>query len=335
MDFDSSFVAGDGGLFVSTDEAKALRVSFDYLMLSSDDSSSSTNEDIIVSEIMYNPLGGSAYEFIELHNRGNANINLNDYSFAQGQPVEEFLFPDVTINSGDYLLLVANRASFLERYGLGLDSKIIGVWSSGKLNNNGEEIRFLDSAGNVVLNFAYNDNDSWPALPDSEGYSLSFNNTNSVNTSDGALWAASSIVGGTPGRGEAINEAFSTWMTLRNENNPLAVKDGELFNNLLTYAFGLDLSEENATENMPKAVLNLLNDNRFLGINYQKRSNIPGVNFVVEFSEDLQTWSVASEESLIISENPINDNLVNVSAQLTDNLTQNPSRFMRIRVNIE
>ena len=335
MDFDSSFVAGDGGLFVSTDEAKALRVSFDYLMLSSDDSSSSTNEDIIVSEIMYNPLGGSAYEFIELHNRGNANINLNDYSFAQGQPVEEFLFPDVTINSGDYLLLVANRASFLERYGLGLDSKIIGVWSSGKLNNNGEEIRFLDSAGNVVLNFAYNDNDSWPALPDSEGYSLSFNNTNSVNTSDGALWAASSIVGGTPGRGEAINEAFSTWMTLRNENNPLAVKDGELFNNLLTYAFGLDLSEENATENLPKAILNLLNDNRFLGINYQKRSNIPGVNFVVEFSEDLQTWSVASEESLIISENPINDNLVNVSAQLTDNLTQNPSRFMRIRVNIE
>jgi len=335
LDFDSSFVAGDGGLFVSTDEAKALRVSFDYLMLSSDDSSSSTNEDIIVSEIMYNPLGGSAYEFIELHNRGNANINLNDYSFAQGQPVEEFLFPDVTINSGDYLLLVANRASFLERYGLGLDSKIIGVWSSGKLNNNGEEIRFLDSAGNVVLNFAYNDNDSWPALPDTEGYSLSFNNTNSVNTSDGSLWAASSIVGGTPGRGEAINEAFSSWMTLRNENNPLAVKDGEQFNNLLTYAFGLDLSEENATENMPKAVLNLLNDNRFLGINYQKRSNIPGVNFVVEFSEDLQTWSVASEESLIISENPINDNLVNVSAQLTDNLTQNPSRFMRIRVNIE
>ena len=335
LDFDSSFVAGDGGLFVSTDEAKALRVSFDYLMLSSDDSSSSTNEDIIVSEIMYNPLGGSAYEFIELHNRGNANINLNDYSFAQGQPVEEFLFPDVTINSGDYLLLVANRASFLERYGLGLDSKIIGVWSSGKLNNNGEEIRFLDSAGNVVLNFAYNDNDSWPALPDTEGYSLSFNNTNSVNTSDGSLWAASSIVGGTPGRGEAINEAFSSWMTLRNENNPLAVKDGEQFNNLLTYAFGLDLSEENATENMPKAVLNLLNDNRFLGINYQKRSNIPGVNFVVEFSGDLQTWSVASEESLIISENPINDNLVNVSAQLTDNLTQNPSRFMRIRVNIE
>ena len=335
LDFDSSFVAGDGGLFVSTDEAKALRVSFDYLMLSSDDSSSSTNEDIIVSEIMYNPLGGSAYEFIELHNRGNANINLNDYSFAQGQPVEEFLFPDITINSGDYLLLVANRASFLERYGLGLDSKIIGVWSSGKLNNNGEEIRFLDSAGNVVLNFAYNDNDSWPALPDTEGYSLSFNNTNSVNTSDGSLWAASSIVGGTPGRGEAINEAFSSWMTLRNENNPLAVKDGEQFNNLLTYAFGLDLSEENATENMPKAVLNLLNDNRFLGINYQKRSNIPGVNFVVEFSEDLQTWSVASEESLIISENPINDNLVNVSAQLTDNLTQNPSRFMRIRVNIE
>ena len=45
------------------------------------------------------------------------------------------------------------------------------------LNNNGEEISFLDASGKVILNFAYNDNDSWPALPDNEGYSLSFNNT--------------------------------------------------------------------------------------------------------------------------------------------------------------
>ena len=70
-----------------------------------------------------------------------------------------------------------------------------------------------------------------------------------MNTSDGALWAASSVVGGTPGRGENVNEGFSNWMTSRNENNPMAVKDGELLNNLLTYALGLDLVEGGYVDN--------------------------------------------------------------------------------------
>ncbi|MFL2451842.1 MAG: lamin tail domain-containing protein [Verrucomicrobiales bacterium] len=335
LNLDTDFVAKDGGVFVSTDEAKALRVSFDYLMLSSPNSSSSVNEDIVISEIMYNPLGGSRYEFIELHNRGDSIQNLNGFSFSQGKPVDEFLFPDVTIEAGDYMLLVADQASFAERYGVGLQPKIIGVWPGGKLNNNGEEISFLDASGKVILNFAYNDNDSWPALPDNEGYSLSFNNTDFVNTSDGALWAASSVVGGTPGRGENVNEGFSSWMTSRNENNPMAVKDGELLNNLLTYALGLDLVEGGSVDALPKAELSFSNGNRFLGINYQKRADASGLNFIIEISEDLQNWSKAPGDILVVSENSINDNLLNVSAKLTNNLTQNPSRFIRIKVIIE
>ena len=54
-----------------------------------------------------------------------------------------------------------------------------------------------------------------------------------------------------------------------------------------------------------------------------------------KISEDLQNWSKAPGDILVVSENSINDNLLNVSAKLTDNLTQNPSRFIRIKVIIE
>ena len=60
-----------------------------------------------------------------------------------------------------------------------------------------------------------------------------------------------------------------------------------------------------------------------------------GLNFIIEISADLQNWSEASGDLLVVSENAINNNLLSVSAKLTDDLTQNLSRFIRIRVIIE
>ena len=59
-----------------------------------------------VSEIMYKPEGGAQYEFIELFNAGTSTINLKGFRFPQGQPFDEFVFGDVEMQAGSYLLVV-------------------------------------------------------------------------------------------------------------------------------------------------------------------------------------------------------------------------------------
>ena len=193
----------------------------------------------------------------------------------------------------------------------------------------------MDDSGNIVLNFEYNDSGAWPTLPDGEGYSLTFLSSNLTNSSDGSLWSPSSIVGGTPGRGENINEGFSSWMTSRGETNPMNIKDGDLYNNLLTYAFGFDLSDDNHTNSAPYAQILVLNGNEYMNLEYQQRSNVTGVNYVIEYSQNLETWVQANNDDLVISERPINDNLIGISARMKENLSDSVLRFMRIRVLIE
>ena len=335
ININNNWVGIDGGIFTSTEEAKALRVAFDYLLLSSPESISPISDDIVISEIMYNPLGGSNYEFIELHNRGNQTIDLNGYSFSPGQPFDEFTLSDVSIESGEYAVVVSNRVAFIERYGNEIESKIIGVWPGGRLNNNGEEIILLDGSGNIVLNFEYNDSGAWPTLPDGEGYSLTFLSSNLTNSSDGSLWSPSSIVGGTPGRGENINEGFSSWMTSRGESNPMSVKEGDIYNNLLTYAFGFDLSDDNHTNSAPSAQVLVLNGNEYLNLEYQKRSNVTGLNYIIEYSHNLETWVQADANDLVISERAINEDLTGISVRMKENLSNSTLRFMRIRVLVE
>lgn len=334
INVEGNWVAKEGGVFASTEEAKALRVSFDYLMLSLPEATSIVSGDIVISEIMYNPDDGSQFEFIELHNRSGKAIDLGGYSFSDGQPFDEFNFPDVTIQAGEYLVLVSDKAAFTSKYGLEIESKIIGEWTGGRLNNNGEEIVLLDRLGNVVLNIEYNNNDPWPTLPDGEGYSLTFTNPNLPNSSDGSLWSSSSILGGTPGRGEKINEAFAKWMSDRGESDPMNTKDGEIYNNLLTYAFGLDLGDANR-KSTPSIQVIELDGNQYLGLEYQKRSNSTGLNYLIEYSQNLKTWQPANENDIITSEEVIGDNITGISVRIKDNLKESSLRFMRIRVLVE
>ena len=63
--------------------------------------------------------------------------------------------------------------------------------------------------------------------------------------------------------------------------------------------------------------------------------NVTGVNYVIEYSQNLETWVQANNDDLVISERPINDNLIGISARMKENLSDSVLRFMRIRVLIE
>jgi len=70
--------------------------------------------DIIINEIMPDPspsMGLPEFEYIELFNRTCHHVSLNEWQLVCNQTT--IIFPDTTINSGDYLLLTHDDAQYL------------------------------------------------------------------------------------------------------------------------------------------------------------------------------------------------------------------------------
>ena len=92
-------------------------------------------QNLRISEIMYNPIGGSDFEFIELENIGTELLDLAGVRFTEGIG---FNFPDMILNPGDFVLVVRDYNAFSALYGTGLN--VAGEYS-GKLSNGGERLR--------------------------------------------------------------------------------------------------------------------------------------------------------------------------------------------------
>ena len=332
LDLQTNWESVHGGIFTSSEAARGLKVSFDYMMLISPEESSPSSGDIVVSEVMYNPLEGSDYEFIELYNAGGDPVDLTGFSLPQGQPVNEFIFPERSIGAGEYLLIVADRESFLSKYGQQMNAQIVGSWSGGKLNNNGEEIVLLDRDGNLVTSFVYDNNNTWPTQPDEDGYSLVLSNPLLGNTSDGSLWTSSSAIGGSPGKAETINEAFASWMEARGETNPLDIKGGDLLNNLLTYAFGMDLIGENPQSGIPSLDIVELEGRQYFALEYRERKDAPGIEFIIEMSNDLITWSQDKNSTIEISRVADGAGAERILLRSRDAINNRDFGFLRVRV---
>lgn len=147
-----------------------------------------------ITELMYNPIGGSAFEFIELENYGATSLDLSGLNFSG----ITFSFPDPTILApGARFLLAsdANPGGFAARY----PGVTVNGLFGGQLNNGGETIVLRDPAGKTILSISFDNGGLWPAAADGAGYSLVFING---DPDDPLNWRASGAQGGTPGATE-------------------------------------------------------------------------------------------------------------------------------------
>ncbi len=88
-----------------------------------------------ITELDYNPASGSqSHEFIELRNDGGVPLDLNGVRITDGV---EFTFPALTLQPGEYTVVVKDFGAFTARYGSGIN--VAGVYT-GSLNNGGETI---------------------------------------------------------------------------------------------------------------------------------------------------------------------------------------------------
>jgi len=176
-----------------------------------------------ITEIMYNPPGGSLHEFLELQNISGAAVDLGGMSFSG----ITFQFPQGTVLPGGARIVLGSNTdtNAWKAHYPGVNP---AGWFSGNLNNAGERIALLDAAGNLITSVDYSDDDGWPTAADGGGRSLEI--INPLGDPDApANWQASLANNGTPGAANSVAPAPTVVLNEIMANNLDAVNHGGTF----------------------------------------------------------------------------------------------------------
>ena len=120
---------------------------------------------IVISEIFYNdPSSNDNYEFIELTNSGNTDIELGGIKFTTGIT---YTFDEYTLNAGSSISIAKIKDSCATQFG----KTFLGSFT-GSLDNAGERVVLSNSINEVIDSIRYSDSNGWPTQADGQGYSL-------------------------------------------------------------------------------------------------------------------------------------------------------------------
>lgn len=159
-------------------------------------------EQVIISEIMYNP-AGTKPEYIEITNISHSARDIVTWRFDQGVTYE---FPDFNSGApGDAFMKPRERiiisssdaATTRNAYGISSATRVFGPWT-GSLANGGETVTLYDKNKVIVATVSYKNGGRWPKAADGTGHSLMVIHENS-NIDDWHNWKASPTVKGTSG----------------------------------------------------------------------------------------------------------------------------------------
>ncbi|HYG22885.1 MAG TPA: lamin tail domain-containing protein [Verrucomicrobiae bacterium] len=264
-----------------------------------------------ITEIMYNPEGGDAYEFIELMNVGAQALDISLFSFDG----ITLTFPSGTSIPANGLLVLANSASpaaFATRH----PSTPVFAYFGGSLMNSGERIALLDRGGNTVVAVHYDDEDGWPLAADGGGASAGIIEV-AGDLSAPSNWQA--IAGGSPGLPPQAAAAAEVVINEVMADNATAVGNGggfpdwiELHNtgasvvNLANWS----LSDESAPRQYVLPATNLP-PGGFLVIWCDSATNAPGLHTRFALSKSGETVSLFNSNTQRVD-------AVTLGLQLTD-----------------
>ena len=145
--------------------------------------------DLVINEIMHSPKSPEP-EWVEIFNRSNKEINLDNYQIADKSDTSTVIFNSLFIKPNEYLVFSG-------------DSTILNLYSDKinfiktkfpNLNNAGDKIILLDSLNRVIDSLEFTDN--WGG---NSGKSLERINSEFAST-DSTNWSSCKLsLGGTPG----------------------------------------------------------------------------------------------------------------------------------------
>ncbi|HAA86803.1 MAG TPA: hypothetical protein DCE22_01010, partial [Verrucomicrobiales bacterium] len=293
-------------------------------IISSAVSEPASSQNIVISEIMYNPADPSSteieagftdadqFEFIELLNVGDKSTDLSGSRFVNGIDYE--FESGSLLDPGKRIVIVRNRAAFLQRYPDAFTSLAAKEFFNGTgLANGGERLRLLGIGSDEIRNFVYDDRRPWPEAADGEGHSL--NLLNAENGPDHSLsenWTISSQISGTPGQ----------------EDNGLSQEIIDQDKD------GLSAFVENAlgtSDNAPNAPFMISFDSEGkTTISHTQNRNAEGISFSIQLSSDLKEWLDAGEEYIKESETPISEKINQIIWRSSS--SKKSEQFLRLKI---
>src|SRR6185295_5063153 len=164
-----------------------------------------------ISEIMYHPpeVPGLSLEYVEIFNGQDYFEDLSGFRFDGDI---HYVFPPGTIlQSGGFLVIARDPAAVESYYGI---SGVLGPWrmvtntvgnvihvTTENLPNSRGTVRLENELGGHLLEVNYDSEGDWPAAADGAGHSLVLARP-SYGEGSVKAWAASELIGGSPGRRE-------------------------------------------------------------------------------------------------------------------------------------
>ena len=344
---------GGEGLFIQGDYKGRLSYSRGGVITMADDKGkkltdfkcspklSSQQKYLRITELHYNPqmrTGDNGLikledecEFIELKNIGDINLSLNGVKFNDGI---KFTFPPIILKPGASTIITSNLKAFKACYGSELN--IAGEYI-GNLNNGGERIKLIDTEGNIILNFRYNDN--WYSATDGNGYSMVVRSEMShwSNWGNATNWGVSNQLGGSPGTDNTIfNVQYEGWLLsfynedeIKNPENYAADADSDKdgIPTVIEYALGLNPSEPDSSVAITSAEIIEQKDDAFLSCKMSVLSNRIDLNYRGQVSYDLIKWIEAP-----INLRNLHDGHTEISIYDAHSIHQTNRKYYRIQI---
>jgi len=175
-------------------------------------------ENLVISELNYDPYDPTAdesaagfienndFEFLELHNVGDAPVYLGGARFTNGIDFDFVNSSIQILDPGEYVVVAQDQDALQARYGT--EIPLAGEFDDGRLANGGEQITLLDYLDQPIVDFGYDNGGDWPEEANGPGATLELIDPAAVPHTepqrtayleDAGHWRYSSEYGGTPG----------------------------------------------------------------------------------------------------------------------------------------
>ncbi len=165
-----------------------------------------------ITEILYLPDGGEDdLEFLEIQNLWDKEVNLKGWMIAGigGSDGPFTITTDTIVKAGEIFVVARSPGAFRKRHPELAGTQVLGPYA-GKLANEGEELRVLDSGPGhpATLDYVtYANSGPWP--DPRPGYSIELTRASVDRDNDpGANWRESRAPGGSPGTIEEVAPTF-------------------------------------------------------------------------------------------------------------------------------
>ncbi len=185
---------------------------------------------IIISEFLANPQGDKHPEWVEIYNRSNEQIDLQNWSIGDSVKSNQVTTQSFFVAPNQFIVLTKSKVNFLNEYPQ-FNGIVFELDSWAVLNNESDKLKLLDD-NNIVA-----DNYSYDMLYD-DNYTVSRNLENGLYD-----WGRSSDQYGTPGYENSLSTVNNNSSVAINLSSKYISPDGDGFEDELRISINVPQSD--------------------------------------------------------------------------------------------